>query len=152
MITIGEILDEINLKLVKEFPNTVIYLDPERDDFERPSFLLEYLTTVQEDINFSTVSREMYFSITGFFPTGNYFEQRQMELIEAQQKILDLFRFGVLTVGHRCLKIQATEAGRYGGEFTVDLKLEFFDDREEKQNQTHIEIMKKVNTKVKEVK
>lgn len=131
MITTAQIRDAINQLLVEKLQAETVYINRCPKDFKRPSFWLETVRRDTDDVNFSTIKVNVYFSITCFIGMDAYGNSDSMELTNVQDAVVNLFRSGYMKVGDRSLKVKANTAGYDNDRSYVDLQFEFFDDRGE---------------------
>lgn len=130
MLNSLKILEELNRLLVEKFPNCkAVYIDLVPQDFDRPSFLIEAVTSEQHTVNAGTVEQTDYFTITAFDVVGERYETSALRLMELQQEVLNLFREGFLRVDGRAPKIKASSGGRNYDRAFVDVQLTYTEQR-----------------------
>ena len=110
MTKTGDILDAINAVLVKAFPKRPVYVNFCPDDFTRPCFLIEFISSTQTAASYYVNELTVYFTITCYEKVNDYSISNQTDLISIQGKVLAEFSGGVLRVGDRYLKLM-TSAG-----------------------------------------
>ena len=149
MTKTGDILDAINAVLVKAFPDRQVYVNFCPDDFKRPCFLIEFVSSAQTAASYFVNELTVYFTITCFEKTGKYSISSQTDLIRIQSEVLSAFSGVVLPVGDRYLDMKTSAGGCDAACSFVDLQLSFFDDklREEKQHEIMEEIKLSINEK-----
>lgn len=132
MITIinsMKIIDEINRLLVEKYPKHTIYIDLCPKKFDRPSFLIEFITVKQRPANRSTIQKTGYYSITCFDITNDYSHSSTIDLLTVQQGVLEIFEIGYIEVDGRAIEVKASSGGRNFDQAYIDLQFEYFDDR-----------------------
>lgn len=138
MVKINDIFNGINLMLISysSFSNYTVYIQRCTKDFDRPSFLIEYIKTSKRDVNRNTVEKTSYFTITGFEKTDKYYRSDQNELINIQENVLELFSSGYVLVGDRSIKVKSSTGGLDLDRAYIDLQFEFFDNRTDAEDTT----------------
>lgn len=131
MVRMQDIVDAINAQLVKKFPKAAAYISACPKDFRRPSYLIQNPHVYREDASRHTVYIEADFMITYFAEVDSRYIMNIEKLRQAQAGILELFSCGYITVGDRRLKVAGSEGETSLTDTTVDLKVSYFDDREE---------------------
>ncbi len=129
MIIPSDIMSAINIILVAENPVYTVYLQKCPIDFQRPSFLLEYVKTSRRDTSRWTVEKTVYFKISCFVNTEENFTSGEDSLSNIQESVVQLFSGGYVNVGDRAIKVQSSTGGFDADRAYVDLQFEFFDDR-----------------------
>lgn len=147
MTSTSDILDAIATVLAKAFPKRPIYVNFCPDDFKRPCFLIEFISSTQTAASYFVNELTVYFTITCFEKTGKYSISSQTDLIQIQSEVLSAFSGGVLPVGDRYLELMTSAGGCDAACSFVDLQLSFFDDklREETQEELMEEIKLSIN-------
>ncbi|MEA5085100.1 MAG: hypothetical protein VB018_13280 [Lachnospiraceae bacterium] len=138
MLRTMDILNAINRELVKKFPDRTVYIDRIPKNFERPSFLLEFVTTSLNGKNKNTVEVTEYYTITCYEETDRCYNSDTVKLIETQSDVLGIFRVGKLEVLDRCINIKASSSGRDEDIFYIDLQVEYFDERGLEEDESEI--------------
>lgn len=131
MVRMQDIVDAINAQLVKKFPKAAAYISACPKEFRRPSYLIQNPNVYRTDASRHTVYIEADFMITYFAEVDSRYIMNIEKLREAQAGILELFSCGYITVGDRRLKVAGSEGETSLTDTTVDLKVSYFDDREE---------------------
>ena len=139
MISILQILESVEAKILSVYPNAAQYIDICPEQFERPAFLVERVTNSRRDVNFNTIQMTEYFTITCFAEVNRRNHSSVLELLEIQEKITDLFRCGYLTVGDRAVRVTASSGGRDFDQAYVDIQLEYSEEREKLQEKELID-------------
>lgn len=129
MISNADIMDAIcdAAANIDDFAMTYTNLVP--NGFERPSLLIEPVTTIISDANKSCVQVKEYFTLTLFDKTDGYRRTKTENLLILQNKVLALFRAGYFKVEDRALRVLASSAGRNVDEAYIDIQFEFMDNR-----------------------
>ena len=147
MITEKDLLTAINQLLAEEYPQTAVYINLCPQNFIRPSFFLEHVTTSCRDKSCKTIELTVDYTITCFMETDSHYHVDAESLMERQTEVIALFRSGYIMVGDRAVKVKASSSGFNEGAAYVDLQLEFCDDRsDEAEDPT---LISTVTTKVK---
>lgn len=129
MLDLIKIRDEINKLLVKKYPNLTVYINKVPKDFERPSFLIEYVASTQDTINKDTVKEKIFYTITYFSKVDEYYNTDKLDLHQILVEILKIFRIGYIKIEGRAITINASSGGSNEDEIYIDLQLEYFEDR-----------------------
>lgn len=129
MLDLIKIRDEINKLLVKIYPTLTVYIDKVPKDFERPSFLIEYVTSNQDSISKDTLKEQIFYTITYFSQVDEYYNTDKMDLHSVLVEVLKIFRVGYIEVENRAITINASSGGSNENEIYIDLQLEYFEDR-----------------------
>lgn len=108
-----------------------IYIDLVPTDFLRPSLLIQPVTQTRESAAVNLVRVTEYFTLTVFDTTDDYSQSDTRNLLELQQKLLNLFRSGRIAVGDRNIAVTASTGGRDWDKAFVDLQAEYLDLRDE---------------------
>lgn len=142
MTKTGDILDAINAALVKAFPERPAYVNFCPDDFKRPCFLIEFISSTQSTASYYVNELTVFFTITCYEAVDDYSISSQTDLIRIQGEVLEAFSGGVLQVGNRHLGMLTSAGGCDTSCAFVDLQLSYFDDklREKKEEQLMEEI------------
>lgn len=138
MVKINDIFDSINKLIISPFPTDTVYPQSCPKDFDRPSFLIEYIKTTKIDINRTTVEKTAYFTITRFVEKDEYYRSNRLLLAEHQETIVDLFNIGYVTVGDRAIKVKSSTGGIDVDRAYIDLQFEYFDNRTDAEDTTPI--------------
>lgn len=131
MVRMQDIVDAINVLMVKKFPKATAYINTCPKDFRRPSYLIQNTYVYREDASRSTVFVTADFMITYFVETDSRYIMNIEKLRQAQADILDLFSCGYITVDDRRLKVTGSEGETTLTDTSVDLQVSYFDDRDE---------------------
>lgn len=129
MLDLIKIRDEINKLLVKKYPNLTVYINKVPKDFERPSFLIEYVTSNQDSINKNTLKEQLFYTITYFSTVDEYYNTDKLDLHSVLVKVLKIFRVGYIKIENRAINIKASSGGSNENEIYIDLQLEYFENR-----------------------
>lgn len=133
MVAINAITDAICTKIHAAFPTIVQYINLYPENFERPSFLIQYNKTKIQDVNATCVDVVQRFTVTCFLPVDELHETDTPEILNLQETLTGLFRKGYLRVDDRALRVTITNGRREGDKTSVTLQLEYFDDRGEQE-------------------
>lgn len=154
MVTLNEIMTEVNRVIAMEFSGVPIYLNSCPAGFQRPSFLIRCKAVSREDVNRSTIMVEADFTITCFTATNAFNQSDIQELVMRQSALMTRFSGGYIKVGDRAIKVKAS-SGTTDKDFSdevqvnlgdrafrlsdssvanydkavINLKFEYFDDR-----------------------
>lgn len=131
-----KIIDEINRLLVEKYPGCTVYIDICPKNFERPSFLIELITTRQGPVNKRTIQETVYYSITCFEKTDDYSNSSTIDLLTVQQNVLNIFRAGYIKVDDRAIEVKASSGGRDFNQAYIDLQFEYYDNRSDDEDTT----------------
>lgn len=129
MLDIIKIQDEVNRLLVKKYPDFTCYVNKVPQNFERPSFLIEYITNTQYTVNKSTILENIYFTITYFSETDEYFNTDKFNLQVVLTNVLKIFRIGYMKVENRAINVKASSGGSNDNEVYIELHFEYYEDR-----------------------
>lgn len=126
MVTLKDILEAVAGVIAKGYPDRYIYLQQMPDQFERPSFFLELITTHRRRQNIGTDETEIYLTLVIHEPLNDVRKGDPLDALADQETVLELFRTGVLPVADRALPVMVSNGGQSGGEayveFTVTLR------------------------------
>lgn len=147
MLDLIKIRDEINKLLVKRYPTLTVYIDKVPKDFERPSFLIEYVTSNQNSINKDTLKEQIFYTITYFSEVDEYYNTDKIDMHSVLVEVLKIFRVGYIKVENRVITIDASGGGSNENEIYIDLQLEYFEDRLEEVE--GYETIKEIENKLK---
>ncbi|MBS6501883.1 MAG: hypothetical protein KH415_09660 [Clostridium sp.] len=129
MLDLIKIRDEINKLLVKKYPSLTVYINKVPKDFERPSFLIEYITSSQDQVNKNTLKEQLFYTITYFSTVDEYYNTDKLELHSVLVEVLKVFRVGYINIEDRAITIKASSGGSNENEIYIDLQLEYFENR-----------------------
>lgn len=121
MIKLTDILHAVSGPIAGAYPQRVVYIGRQPENFERPSFFLELVTTSRRRQNIGTDETEIYFTLTIHEELDETQAGSQEAALNDQDRILGLFRMGILRVQDRALPIAASNGGQDGGEAFVEL-------------------------------
>ena len=143
MIEVNEILDAINLLLVKKWPDRTVYCDEVPQEFTRQSFAILEDSVNVEDGGPDCVEITASYTILGYLPKDRRGHVDRLGLNRLLREMQDLFRSGRLLVSDRALLITECSGSVEEGAAFVDLQLTFYDDREsakEKKTMQHVQM------------
>lgn len=136
MVTRQDIYEAINRCIAQAFPGYPVYDNENPKDFKRPSFMIEYATTTRNDASNRIVEKTAYFTIACFTPVDQYGRSNVHELSDLQEKTLQLFAKGYITVGDRAIKVRGSTGGADLDRAYVDLQFHYYDDRTDEEDVT----------------
>lgn len=143
MIDFIKIQTEINKLLVKQYPEFTVYINKTPDEFERPSFLIEYINNSSEQVSCNTISESVYYTVTYYGPVDDFYNTDRLDLQSVLVNILKLFRKGFLAVEDRAINVKASSGGMNDNEIYMDLQFEYYEDRledEENPDNTYVKM------------
>lgn len=129
MLDMIKIQDAINRLLVKIYPDFAVYIDDVPQGFERPSFLIEYISSSTDIVNKNIVFEKVYYTVTYFGPVDDYYNQDTLDLQKVLINILKPFRQGYIQVEDRAIAVKASNGGKNKNEIYMDIQVEYFEDR-----------------------
>jgi hypothetical protein len=145
MVTTKDILDAINLLLVKSWPDRPVHRGFLPKDFARPSFYILPGNETRAAANYYLLDITLPCEIIVFEAADAYGEMSQETLLETQTQVLELFASEKLAVKDRYLNLTASAGGIEGGDAYVDLQFRYF--RARSEDGTPAPVMEKVTTK-----
>lgn len=149
MINFIKIQDKINELLVKLYPDFTVYINQVPQNFERPSFCIDFVSNTVDDNNKELVKEIDYFTITYFAEVNEYYNTDKFNLQNVLLGVLNIFRNGFIEVDDRAVKVKASKGGFNDNEVYIDLQFEYYDNRVEKtEEEEEYEIMRKVYANV----
>ncbi len=134
--------------LADVYKEYTVYVQECPKDFNRPSFLLEFVKLSQRDANRITVEKTVYFTITCFTEIDKHYRSDREKLASLQENVLQLFAKGYVAVGDRAVKVQGSNGGMETDRAYIDLQFEYFDNRTDEEDDTPL--IASVTTKIKE--
>lgn len=129
MIGQTDILTAINKLLVDNYPEHTVYVNTSPDNFERPSFLLEFIRLSQRDRSYTTIEKTVYITITIFTSVDQYYFADKEKLALLQDQIMDLFSKGYIKVKDRAIGVKSSSGGMGDDRAYIDLQFEYCDSR-----------------------
>ena len=127
MITLQGILGAVAAPIAAAFPERYLYIGRQPANFERPSFLLELVTTARRRLGVGVDETEVYLTLTIHEELDETRAGSQEAALSDQDAVMGLFRQGILRVPDsadawgRALPIAAANGGQDGGEAFVEL-------------------------------
>ena len=118
-----EILDGVCAVIHQAFPERYVYIQTQPQDFERPSFFLEVVTTRTERQNIGTAETIVYLTLTIHEPLDLVRRGDQLTVLDDMDRVMELFAMEILPVGERMLPVSAENGGQDGGEGYIDLEV-----------------------------
>lgn len=131
MIDFIKIQDEINRLLVEKYPNFTVYINKIPQDFERPSFAIEFIRNSPEEVNKGIIKEIDYFTITYFAEVDDYYNTDKFNLQNVLVNIQKIFRKGYIKIEDRAIKVKTSNGGSNDDEIYLDLQFEYYESREE---------------------
>lgn len=130
MVKQTEIVDALQTRLHKKWPDTSIMENLVRIGFERPSLYLNVHPPEIIDAAYTLLKIQQRIDIVAFPPVdGESLNSSLRELLTWQQSIIELFSTGFLPVGDRALHLTAQAGELDSDAATVLLQLDYYDDR-----------------------
>lgn len=120
-MTLTEVLNAVAAVIAGAYPERYIYIGQEPDQFERPSFFLELVTTRRQRQNIATAETELYLTLTIHETLNEIGTGDQEAALGDMDRVLSLFAMETLAVKDRVLPVQASSGGQDGGEAWVEL-------------------------------
>ena len=121
MVKLSEILAAVRAPIAAEFPDRFLYIGQMPDQFERPSFYLQVVTTNRSRQNIGTDETEIYLTLTIHEELDTSRNGDQTAALDDQDKVMDLFRLGILKVSDRALPVAVSNGGQNKGESYVEI-------------------------------
>lgn len=119
-VTEKNVLDALAERIHEAFPERVIYVNQQEQDFKRPSFFIDPVTWTRTRKNIGTDETAFYITV---YCLEKLTVNRNGDLFQAlatADKIEGLFRMGILKVGDRCIRIETSRGEQDRGECAVD--------------------------------
>lgn len=123
-----------------------IYIDLVPQNYERPSILIELVTSKRDDVNALTVRETDFFTMTIYDEVGERYESSSRRLMELQQRTLDIFRAGYLRVDGRAPLVKASGGGRDFDRAYVDVQITYTEQR--LPDAAPLPLMEQIETKI----
>lgn len=120
-MTLTEVLNAVAAVIAGAYPERYIYIGQEPDQFERPSFFLELVTTRRQRQNIATAETELYLTLTIHETLNEIGAGDQEAALGDIDRVLSLFAMETLTVKDRVLPVKASSGGQDGGEAYLEL-------------------------------
>ena len=121
MVKLSDILTAIMAPVAANFPDRYIYIGQMPDQFERPSFFLQLVTTNRSRQNIGTDETEIYLTLTIHEELDVSRNGDQTAALDDQDAVMDLFRLGILKVSDRALPIAVSNGGQNKGDSYVEM-------------------------------
>lgn len=135
MIDFIKIQDEINILLVNKYPDFTVYINKIPQNFERTSFLIEFIRSTPEEVSKGVIKEIDYFTITYFAEVDDYYNTDKFDLQNVLLNIQKIFRKGYIEIEDRAIKVKTSNGGSNDDEIYLDLQFEYYENREEGQEQ-----------------
>lgn len=129
MIDFIKIQDEVNRLLVERYPDFAVYINKVPKGFERPSFLIEFISNAPVEANNDIIKEISYFTVTYFGEVNDYYNTDKLVIQDVLVNTLKIFRKGYIEVEDRAIKVKASNGGSNDDEVYIDLQFEYFEDR-----------------------
>ncbi|SNR86000.1 hypothetical protein SAMN05446037_100164 [Anaerovirgula multivorans] len=127
MLTLEQILTTIDEKLIEKYTDIEINSNDVEEGFDRPSFYVKFDNVSRTDYLYNC-KRSLTVRIY-YFPSDRYVYQ--LEVLEKQQEIEDLFREG-FEINNRYLKIvEGIESYITDGVLQMSFDVEYYDKHKE---------------------
>jgi len=136
LITVDNIIDEINRLMVTKFPSALACVNLIPVEFTRPAYLITCEKFDCTDASRHTVAISSVFSVIYFGTVDEYQQTNTTELSGAQATIMDLFKEGYITVGDRKIKCRSSRGRLDFDAAYIDVQFEYFDDRTDTTGKT----------------
>ena len=120
-MTLTEVLNAVAAVIAGAYPERYIYIGQEPDQFERPSFFLELVTTRRQRRNIATAETELYLTLTIHETLNEIGAGDQEAALGDMDRVLSLFAMETLAVKDRVLSVKASSGGQDGGEAYLEL-------------------------------
>lgn len=120
-MTLTEVLNAVAAVIAGAYPERYIYIGQEPDQFERPSFFLELVTTRRQRTNIGTAETEVYLTLTIHEVLSEIGAGDQEAALSDLDRVLSLFAMETLAVKDRVLPVKASSGGQDGGEAYLEL-------------------------------
>ena len=114
-MTMEAIFNAVAGVIAGEYPERYIYIGQEPDQFKRPSFFLELVTTRRQRQNIGTTETELYLTLTIHETLSEVGAGDQLTALSDMDRILSCFATETLSVGDRVLPVKASSGGQDGG-------------------------------------
>ncbi len=142
---IMEAIRQLAVDSIPELAYVVEYDMPQ--EFKRPALLIEHVATSRTDAGATLVNVIQQFTITVFVEVDDYSQPNIRNLLQLQEKVMDLFLEGFIKVEDRALQVKASTSRRENDKAYVDIQLEYMDSR---HNQPiDLPFMEELHTKIK---
>lgn len=129
MIAANQVLEGIKKALADGLGAAGVYSELCPKEAARPAYWVETVKDETLPVNFCTVKKRMYFSVTCLSREGSGENGESVSPVQMQAGVTGLFQQGFLRLGGRALKVSADAEGHESDRAFVTLKFEFFDDR-----------------------
>lgn len=121
MITLTDILNKISAVIAEVFPERYVHINQMPDQYERPAFYLDLVTTRRTRNNVGVDETEIYLTLTITEKLTVERKGDQLAALQDMETVLGLFRMEKLPVGDRVLPVKASSGGQSEGEAYVEL-------------------------------
>lgn len=145
MLTKSALMGAVAAALAAEWPNADVHVNLAPADFTRPAFLLEAPRVSRRDVNAGLIEETCYLTVTCFEVVDDYGQSDTDALAALQERVLALFRRGILTVEDRAVRLLASEGGMDFDRAWVDLQCAYREARD--PHPVPLPLMREINTK-----
>ena len=125
----NSILDAVNGIVVSAYPSDKSYVNYLPHDFVRPSFLYQQVRVSRADATRWTQRITVNLTITIFAAQDAHGHMDTMTLLSRQAGVMDALSHGAIYVDDRAVSINSISGGQDLDAATVDVAIEYFDDR-----------------------
>lgn len=119
-VTRTDVLNALAERIHEAFPERVIYINQQEQDFKRPSLFIDAVTWTRTRKNIGTDETVFYITV---YCLEKLTVNRNGDLfaaLETADKIEELFRMEILKVGDRCIRVETSRGEQDRGECAVD--------------------------------
>lgn len=102
---INTVIRAVKARLEEQWPGETVYEDLLPNGFTRPSFLVEFVSLTERDVNAALIRRETSIRITCYTETDAYYDSVRAELNERLNRCIGLFSRGSFAAGDRYLHV-----------------------------------------------
>lgn len=128
MITLQNIIDEVNLLLIAKYPKLAVYINRVPEGFKRPSFFIELIDASSESMNKDMLLEKVFLRVMYFSQDDEYGVSDSIDKNMVLSNIVHTFRKGYIKIDDRALCV-AVESGSVDDEVIVDLRFEYIENR-----------------------
>lgn len=128
MITNQKIIDEVNMLIVKKYPNNPVYIDKVPDGFVRPSFFIEFVIDNSETVNKNTTLETLFLNVIYFGTEDEYGITNTIEKQEVLKILKSIFRQGFIKVDERAISVKA-RSKVVDDEIALEITFEYYEQR-----------------------
>lgn len=129
MTTSAQILEQLNRLLADAHGECFFYIGRCPAQFQRPCFLIEFISEEQQPATRVSVKKTSQFAVTYYGTLDDYAASDTEELLAVQDQMQSLFASGYLRLKDRALPVQLGKGERGEDWVKLDLTFDYFDDR-----------------------